>query len=116
MVFHESISIFLQYIVVGGEDDLVTVYSMAEKRVVLRGQGHKSWVAVVAFDEYNLSYGDLPDGLDFSGSDEEGVNGDDGHSNSANSEKTSFSQSGSVRRQSTRRRGGPWGRKLPQGP
>lgn len=54
----------------GGEDDLVTVYSMAEKRVVLRGQGHKSWVAVVAFDEYNLSYGDLPDGLDFSGSDD----------------------------------------------
>ena len=97
----------MQYIVVGGEDDLVTVYSMAEKRVVLRGQGHKSWVAVVAFDEYNLSYGDLPDGLDFSGSDEEGVNGDDGHSNSANSDKPSFSQTGSVRRQSSRKRVGP---------
>lgn len=60
-----------KYIAVGGEDDLVTVYSVAEKRVVLRGQGHKSWVSVVAFDKYNLSYGDLPDGLDFSGSDEE---------------------------------------------
>ena len=89
----------------GGEDDLVTVYSMAEKRVVLRGQGHKSWVSVVAFDEYNLSYGDLPDGLDFSGSDEEGVVGEDGHNNnSANIEKSSFSQLGSVRRQSHHRR------------
>ena len=91
---------------VGGEDDLVTVYSMAEKRVVLRGQGHKSWVSVVAFDEYNLSYGDLPDGLDFSGSDEEGINGEEGNTNSASSEKASFSQSGSVRRQSNKRKAG----------
>ena len=60
-----------KYIAVGGEDDLVTLYSMAEKRVVIRGQGHKSWVSVVAFDQYNMSYGELPDGLDFSGSDEE---------------------------------------------
>ena len=91
----------------GGEDDLVTVYSMAEKRVVLRGHGHKSWVAVVAFDAYNLSYGDLPDGLDFSGSDEEGIVGDEGHNQSSvNSEKPSFNQSGSVRRQSHRKRSG----------
>ena len=40
-----------KYIGVGGEDDLVTLYSMAEKRVVVRGQGHKSWVSVVAFDQ-----------------------------------------------------------------
>ena len=39
---------------------------------MVRGQGHKSWVSVVAFDPYNMSYGELPDGLDFSGSDEEG--------------------------------------------
>ena len=108
---------FLQYIVVGGEDDLVTVYSMSEKRVVLRGQGHKSWVSVVAFDPYNLSYGDLPDGLDFSGSDEEGpVSGDDvvQHQNSnssstitnATTNSVSFNQSGSVRRQSHHRRTG----------
>ena len=90
----------------GGEDDLVTVYSMAEKRVVLRGQGHKSWVSVVAFDDYNLSYGDLPDGLDFSGSDEEGVVGEEGHNNTTNNEKSSFSQSSSVRRQSHKRRAG----------
>lgn len=90
----------------GGEDDLVTVYSMAEKRVVLRGQGHKSWVSVVAFDEYNLSYGDLPDGLDFSGSDEETINGEEVQTNSASSEKPSLIQSGSVRRQSSRRKAG----------
>ena len=61
-----------KYLVCGGEDDLVTVYSFHEKRVVVRGQGHKSWVSVVAFDAYNMSYGEVPDGLDFSGSDEEG--------------------------------------------
>ena len=36
-----------KYIVCGGEDDLITVYSVEEKRVVVRGQGHKSWVSVV---------------------------------------------------------------------
>lgn len=41
-----------KYIVVGGEDDLVTVYSLTEKRVVARGQGHRSWVSVVAFDPF----------------------------------------------------------------
>ena len=61
-----------KYVVCGGEDDLVSVFSVEEKRVVVRGQGHKSWVSVVAFDPYNISYGELPDGLDFSGSDEEG--------------------------------------------
>ena len=44
----------------GGEDDLVTVYSMAEKRVVLRGQGHKSWVSVVAFDAVSYTHLTLP--------------------------------------------------------
>jgi len=60
-----------KYIVLGGEDDLVTVYSFHERRVVVRGQGHKSWVSVVSFDVYNLAYDALPDGLDFSGSDDE---------------------------------------------
>lgn len=41
-----------KYIVVGGEDDLVTIYSFNEKRVVARGHGHRSWVSVVAFDPY----------------------------------------------------------------
>ena len=64
-----------KYIVLGGEDDLVTVYSFHERRVVVRGQGHRSWVSVVSFDVYNLSYDALPDGLDFSGSDDESGSG-----------------------------------------
>uniref|UniRef100_D9N129-2 Isoform a of WD repeat-containing protein 20 homolog n=1 Tax=Caenorhabditis elegans TaxID=6239 RepID=D9N129-2 len=39
-------------IATGGEDDLLTVYSVAEKRVVCRGQAHKSWVSQVKFDPY----------------------------------------------------------------
>ena len=62
-----------KYIVTGGEDDLVNVYSVSERRVVVRGQGHRSWVSVVAFDSYNMSYGAVPDGLDFSGASEDGT-------------------------------------------
>lgn len=47
-----------KYVVVGGEDDLVTVWSFAERRVVARGQGHRSWVSVVAFDPYVVSFSD----------------------------------------------------------
>ncbi len=39
-----------RFIVTGGEDDLVTVWSFSDGRVVARGRGHKSWVSVVAFD------------------------------------------------------------------
>lgn len=45
-----------KYVVVGGEDDLVTVWSLSERRVVARGQGHRSWVSVVAFDPYTMSF------------------------------------------------------------
>ncbi|NXF42301.1 DMWD protein, partial [Nyctibius bracteatus] len=41
-----------RYVVTGGEDDLVTVWSFAEGRVVARGHGHKSWVNAVAFDPF----------------------------------------------------------------
>lgn len=41
-----------RYVVVGGEDDLVTIWSFSESKVVARGQGHRSWVSVVAFDPY----------------------------------------------------------------
>ena len=44
-----------KYIVTGGEDDLVTVWSLAEKRVICRNVGHRSWVSVVAFDPYMTS-------------------------------------------------------------
>ncbi|MFH4977367.1 hypothetical protein AB6A40_004076 [Gnathostoma spinigerum] len=41
-----------RYIVTGGEDDLITIYSVLEKRIICRGQGHKSWISQVAFDPY----------------------------------------------------------------
>ncbi|XP_060568134.1 WD repeat-containing protein 20-like [Ruditapes philippinarum] len=44
-----------KYLVTGGEDDLVTVWSFQEKRVICRGQGHKSWVSAVAFDPYTTT-------------------------------------------------------------
>ncbi|XP_038384470.1 dystrophia myotonica WD repeat-containing protein isoform X4 [Canis lupus familiaris] len=43
---------FAVYAAKSGEDDLVTVWSFAEGRVVARGHGHKSWVNAVAFDPY----------------------------------------------------------------
>ena len=45
-----------QLVAVGGEDDLVTVWSFQQKRIVARGQGHKSWVTVVAFDPFTTTY------------------------------------------------------------
>lgn len=36
----------------GGEDDLVTVYSVADRQVVAFGEGHASWVSRVAFDPW----------------------------------------------------------------
>ena len=45
-----------RYVVVGGQDDLVTIWSFNEKRVLARGQGHKSWVSVVAFDPFMTAY------------------------------------------------------------
>lgn len=54
-----------KYVVTGGEDDLITVWSFLERRVVARGLGHKSWVSVVAFDNYytgfNLKDTDMDD-------------------------------------------------------
>ena len=59
-----------KYLVTGGQDDLVSVWSMQEKRVMCRGKAHRSWINVVAFDPYTTKFGD-PDGFDFSGSDED---------------------------------------------
>ncbi|KAI7902357.1 WD40-repeat-containing domain protein [Cokeromyces recurvatus] len=41
-----------RYILTGGEDDLVTLWSFVEKRLVARCQGHRSWVTGVAFDKW----------------------------------------------------------------
>lgn len=58
-----------KYVVTGGEDDLITVWSFVERRVVARGIGHKSWVSVVAFDSFYTGY-DLKD-TDVDNDDEE---------------------------------------------
>ncbi|KAF1881193.1 hypothetical protein Lal_00023228 [Lupinus albus] len=42
----------LCYVVLGGEDDLVQVWSMEDRKVVAWGEGHNSWVSGVAFDSY----------------------------------------------------------------
>ncbi|KAL0867181.1 hypothetical protein Bca101_046299 [Brassica carinata] len=41
-----------KYILTGGEDDLVQVWSMDDRKVVAWGEGHNSWVSGVAFDSY----------------------------------------------------------------
>ena len=41
-----------RYVATGGEDDLVTVFSVASMRVALRGRGHSSWINCCAFDPW----------------------------------------------------------------
>uniref|UniRef100_A0A8D0KWZ8 DM1 locus, WD repeat containing n=1 Tax=Strix occidentalis caurina TaxID=311401 RepID=A0A8D0KWZ8_STROC len=59
-----------RYVVTGGEDDLVTVWSFAEGRVVARGHGHKSWVNAVAFDPFTGA-AQTPQPAELSGGEEE---------------------------------------------
>ena len=41
-----------KYILTGGHDDLVSVWSLTERRLVARCPGHHSWVTAVAFDPW----------------------------------------------------------------
>lgn len=41
-----------KYVLTGGEDDLVQVWSMEDRSVVAWGEGHNSWVSGVAFDPF----------------------------------------------------------------
>ncbi|KAF8537348.1 putative catabolite repressor protein [Trichophaea hybrida] len=41
-----------RYIVTGGQDDLVSIWSFPERRIVARCEGHHSWVSSVAFDPW----------------------------------------------------------------
>ncbi|KAF5940703.1 hypothetical protein HYC85_021870 [Camellia sinensis] len=50
--FHERLFVDGKYILTGGEDDLVQVWSMEDRKVVAWGEGHNSWVSGVAFDSY----------------------------------------------------------------
>jgi len=55
-----------KYILTGGQDDLVSIWSLAERQIVARCQGHDSWVTAVAFDpwrcdERNYRFGSVGD-------------------------------------------------------
>ncbi|KKK24651.1 hypothetical protein P175DRAFT_0505159 [Aspergillus ochraceoroseus IBT 24754] len=41
-----------KYMVTGGQDDLLTIWSFPERKIVARCQGHNSWVSAVAFDPW----------------------------------------------------------------
>ncbi|KAL7748329.1 hypothetical protein RI367_006289 [Sorochytrium milnesiophthora] len=41
-----------KYILTGGQDDLVSVWSFRERKIVARCRGHSSWVTAVAFDKF----------------------------------------------------------------
>ncbi|KEZ39469.1 hypothetical protein SAPIO_CDS9334 [Scedosporium apiospermum] len=41
-----------KYVLTGGQDDLISIWSVAESAIVARCQGHQSWVTAVAFDPW----------------------------------------------------------------
>ncbi|POS86733.1 hypothetical protein EPUL_001733, partial [Erysiphe pulchra] len=41
-----------KYILTGGQDDLVSIWSFSQSRIVARCQGHQSWVTAVRFDPW----------------------------------------------------------------
>jgi WD40 repeat protein len=41
-----------RYVLTGGQDDLVSIWSLADSALVARCQGHNSWVTAVAFDPW----------------------------------------------------------------
>lgn len=41
-----------KYILTGGQDDLVSIWSLADRQIVARCQGHNSYVSCVAFDPW----------------------------------------------------------------
>ncbi len=55
-----------KYMLTGGQDDLVSIWSLNERQIVARCQGHHSWVTAVAFDpwrcdERNYRFGSVGD-------------------------------------------------------
>lgn len=41
-----------KYVLTGGQDDLISIWSFADSALVARCQGHQSWVSAVAFDPW----------------------------------------------------------------
>jgi WD40 repeat protein len=55
-----------KYILTGGQDDLVSIWSLADRQIVARCPGHHSWVTSVAFDGWrcdgkNYRFGSVGD-------------------------------------------------------
>lgn len=66
-----------RYVVTGGEDDLITIWSFVERRVVARGMGHKSWISVVTFDKFYTGQDVRDDFVDNDDDDDEDEDDDD---------------------------------------
>ena len=54
------------YILTGGQDDLLSIWSLPDRQIVARCQGHDSWVTTVAFDPWrcddrNYRFGSVGD-------------------------------------------------------
>lgn len=45
-----------KYVLTGGQDDLVSIWSLGERRIVARCPGHHSWVTAVAFDPWRCDH------------------------------------------------------------
>lgn len=41
-----------KYVLTGGQDDLVSIWTLAERQIIARCPGHHSWVTAVAFDAW----------------------------------------------------------------
>ncbi|PHH75101.1 hypothetical protein CDD80_2621 [Ophiocordyceps camponoti-rufipedis] len=41
-----------KYVLTGGQDDLISIWSLADSALVARCQGHQSWVTALAFDPW----------------------------------------------------------------
>jgi catabolite repression protein CreC len=41
-----------KYMLTGGQDDLVSIWSLNERQIIARCQGHDSWVTAVSFDHW----------------------------------------------------------------
>ena len=41
-----------KYIVTGGQDDMVSIWSFEERVLVARCLGHRSWISALAFDRW----------------------------------------------------------------
>lgn len=55
-----------KYVLTGGQDDLISIWSAADSALVARCQGHQSWVSSLAFDlwrcdERNYRFGSVGD-------------------------------------------------------